>query len=348
MTAVNNRKEAKPVSIRDVAHASGVSLTTVSLVLNQGDQRISQSTRERVLAAIDKLGYRPNRLAQGLQNRRSNILAILVPQLNHTFADVYFGELIGGIYDQASKSGYKILLEVATPSFVRQKKYLDLYDRCFIDGMLFMGSHEEHVFVSEMKGPRRPFMLVNNVMPLLDHVVCDYAAAGRLAAEHLVKLGHRRVALVHGAMTVQTARSVREAFTATLAAHQIALPDGQVELGHYTEEGGADAAERLIGRTPDLTAIFAGNDKMAIGAIQRLLSMGKRVPQDVSIIGCDDIHQAAFVTPALTTVRTPLYEVGAQCCKRMIEQLRGKTDACHEIIPVELVTRNSTAQAPLV
>jgi LacI family transcriptional regulator len=335
----------KRVSIRDVAKASGVSLTTVSLVLNHGDRRISQATRERVLAAISEMGYRPNRLAQGLQNRRSNILAILVPQLKHTFADVYFGELISGVYDQASRLGYKILLDAATPSFVRQKKYLELFDRCFVDGVLFMGATDQHTFIREIVEAEHPFMLVNNVADGPDYVVCDYAAAGRMAADHLVGLGHRRIGLIHGAMVVRTSRELKEAFAQGLAQRDVELGDAQMEFGAYTQEGGADAAEKLLARVPGLTAIFAGNDKMAIGAVGRLAALGRRVPEEVSIIGCDDVHQAAFATPPLTTVHTPLYELGKRCCQEMIKRIRGQSSSCRLVVPVELIVRESTGPA---
>ncbi|MBI4580478.1 MAG: LacI family DNA-binding transcriptional regulator [Planctomycetes bacterium] len=337
--------ERKPVSIRDVADASGVSLTTVSLILNNGDQRISEPTRARVLTAIERLGYRPNRLAQGLQNRRSNILAILVPHLRHTFADPYFGELISGIYDRANRSGYKILLEAAGRSFLREKRYLDLFDRCFVDGMLFMGSTDEHRFLHRFRDRKRPFILVNNTWPGLDHVVADYRAAGRLAAEHLVGLGHRRIGMIHGAGDVETARLLIAGFAETLAQHGVELPASCMEDGFYTEEGGAAAAEKLITANPSLTAIFTGNDKMAAGAIQRLQALGRRVPSDVSVVGCDDITQAAFVTPSLTTIRTPLYELGRRSCQRLIERLRGKDEPCQEVLPVELTVRQSTAPA---
>ncbi len=342
-----NGAAARPVSIRDVAEASGVSLTTVSLVLNNGDARISQPTRERVLEVIERLGYRPNRLAQGLQNRRSNILAILVPHLGHTFADPYFGELISGIYDRATRAGYKILLEAAGSAFVRQRRYLDLFDRCFVDGMLFMGVNDEHRFINKFKDRQRPLMLVNNVWDKVDSVVADYASAGRLAADHLVSLGHRSIGMIHGAGDVETARQLKKAFSEQLAQNGIELPANQMEDGLYTEEGGGEAAEALVRRHTGLTAIFTGNDKMAAGAIQRLLAIGYRVPGDVSVIGCDDMHHARFVTPSLTTIRTPLFELGRRACQRLIERLRGQADrVCQEVVPVELIVRESTGPAP--
>lgn len=335
----------RPVSIKDVASVSNVSLTTVSLILNNDDARISQPTRERVLKAIEDLGYRPNRLAQGLQNRRSRILAILVPQLNHAFADPYFGELISGAYDRATRAGYKILLEAASPAFVRRKLFLDLFDRCFVDGMLFLGATDEHRFIHQFRDRRHPFIVVNNIRPDVDYVVADYVSAGQLAADHLVELGHRRVGMIHGAAEVETARQLRASFANRLLHHEIQLPPDCSEDGLYTEEGGAQAAGRLVERHPELTAIFTGNDRMAAGAIQRLLDLGRRVPADVSVIGCDDLHHARFVTPSLTTIRMPLYELGRRSCQQLIDRLRGQDVPCQEVVPVELVVRQSTGPA---
>jgi LacI family transcriptional regulator len=345
-TSTVTKSKKRPVSIRDVAKASGVSLTTVSLVLNNGDRRISQPTRERVLAAIDKLGYRPNRLAQGLQNRRSNILAILVPQLGHTFADAYFGELISGIYDFANRSGYKILLEAASSAFIRQQKHLELFDRCFIDGLLFMGATDRHTFVRELRDRKYPFVLVNNVLPNCDYVVSDYTAAGGLAAEHLIELGHRDIAMIYGGTEVETARELRTSFVEALADRGVSLPAAAIEDGLYTEEGGAAATRRLLQRLPNVTAIFAGNDKMASGAIQCLQESGIRVPHDVSVVGCDDIHQSAFANPPLTTIHMPLYSMGRRACERLIQILEGKSESCQEVLTVELKVRQSTAYAP--
>jgi len=336
----------RPVSIKDVASASGVSLTTVSLILNNGASRISKPTRERVRKAIEDLGYRPNRLAQGLQNRRSNILAIVLPQLKHSFADPYFGELISGVYDRATRAGYRILLEAASSAFVRRRVYLDLFDRCFVDGMLFMGATDHHRFIRHFRDRKRPFIVVNNVRPDLDYVVADYVSAGKLAADHLIGLGHRRIGMVHGAAEVETARQLRTSFAARLGHHGIDLPADFTEDGLYTEEGGAQAAANLIRRHPDITAVFTGNDRMAAGAIQRLQELDQRVPGDVSVIGCDDLHHTRFVTPSLTTICTPLFELGRRSCQRLIERLRGRDRACQEIIPVQLVGRQSSGPAP--
>jgi len=330
-------------NIRDVARASGVSPTTVSLILNNLDQRISEATRQRVREAMDRLHYRPNRLAQGLQTRRSGVLAVVVPELRHTFADVYFGELISGIYDKASRLGYQIMLEVARPEFVRTKKYSELFDRCFIDGMVFIGSNDRHEFVADFAGGQYPFVLANNYFREhdLNHVVCDYWQAGRLVAGCLAKLGHRRIGMIHGALDVQTARDLQASFAAGLAEHGVRLEERLMVDGMFTEEGGGQAVVELLRRDPELTAVFAGNDKMAIGAVHQLLEMGRRVPEDISVIGCDDIPQAPYITPSLTTVRMPLYELGMRACERLVQLIRGQIDRCREVMPVELIHRSS-------
>src|SRR5262245_20044156 len=165
----------KTLSIKDIAKESGASLTTVSLVLNRRDQRISDATRQRVLDAVNRLGYRPSRLAQALQAQRSGLLAIVVPKLHHAFADVYFGELISAIHDYASKVGYKVLLEVSHSEFVRTNQHRDLFDRAIVDGMLCIGATDHDTYLRDFEDGQRPVILVNNYIRglQLNYVRCD-------------------------------------------------------------------------------------------------------------------------------------------------------------------------------
>ena len=333
----------KAISIKDVAKECGSSLTTVSLVLNDRGQRISPATRQRVLQTAHRLGYRPNRMAQGLQSRRSSLIAIMVPQLRHAFADVYFGELISAIHDCASRTGYKILLEVAHPEFVRSRQYLELFDRNFVDGLLCLGVTNKDTYLRDLSDANHPVIVVNNYLPAqkLNFVRCDYLEAGRIAADYLLGLGHRKIGLIHGAQEVQTSLDLRKGFQQALSAGGAKLPESVVEDGLYTEEGGEAAARRLIERQPQITAILAGNDKMAIGAVTGLKDIGRRVPEDVSVVGCDDIHQAGYCDPPLTTVHTPLYELGRRACEKLLDLIEGRADEVHEVHPVNLTVRKS-------
>jgi LacI family transcriptional regulator len=333
----------KKYTIKDIAAESGVSLSTVSLVLNH-NPRISKSTREKVLETMARLGYQPNRMARALAWRYTRTLAVLLPQLRHTFADVYFGEIISGIYDQANKLGYKVLLEVTRSEFIANKEYLDLYDQKIVDGVLFVGANSRHRFMDELADGQRPFLLVNNYCKDCDlnYVVSNYRYGAWQAAQHLVRLGHRSIGFIAGGLAeILTSQDVLESFREVLAEHNIPFPSEMVVDGWLTEEGGMKATETLLQRNGQLTAIFALNDKMALGAIKQLNQMGRRVPHDVAVVGFDDIPQASYAIPSLTTVHQPLYEIGKLAAERMIELVHGKLQRVQEVLPIYLVVRDS-------
>lgn len=336
-------------SIRDVARESGVSLTTVSLVLNKNDHRISDATRQRVLEAMEKLAYTPSRLARGLPNRRANTLAVLVPALQHALADVYFGEIISGIYETAADRGYRILLEVARREYVRRREYMTLLDDCSVDGVLFIGATEEHRWLEEFDGTDKPMMIVNNHFKQwkLRSVECDYPQAGRIAAEYLHGLGHRRIGHISGPSDmVLTSRELTESFLDRLGELGVHLTERNIVEGQYLVETGKLACDELLARDPKLTAIFCANDKMAIGAYLSIRGKGMRPGPDVSVMGCDDIPQAALTEPALTTIRLNFFQVGAEACRRLLQQVEHDPQATDggSRLPVTLVERGSCAK----
>ena len=334
-------------NIRDVAKAADVSLTTVSLVLNKNDKRISESTRQRVLDAMERLSYTPSRLARGLPNRRAKTLAVLVPALQHAFADVYFGEIISGIYEAAADRGYHIVLEVARREYIRQKQYMTLLDDCSVDGILFIGATEEHRWLGEFDSLDKPMLVVNNHFKQwkLNGVVCDYPAAGRMAAEYLHGLGHRRIGHICGPSNmVLTSRELTDAFVDRLNELDIRLDSRMIVDGQFLVDTGRLACEELLKRDPKLTAIFASNDKMAIGAYQALRAAGLQPGKQVSIMGCDDIPNAALADPPLTTIRMNFFEVGATACRRLLEVIESREEAArfeNMRVAVELVERQS-------
>ncbi|HUJ08453.1 MAG TPA: LacI family DNA-binding transcriptional regulator, partial [Verrucomicrobiae bacterium] len=235
----------KRFTIKDIAERSGVSISTVSLVLN-GNPRISTATRERVLKTIQRLGYQPNRMARTLAWRHTRTLAVLLPQLKHGFADVYFGEIVSGIYDRACERGYKILLEVARPEFVESKEYLQLYDQKFVDGILFIGANARHRFVEDFADGSRPMLMVNNYSQEFDlnSVVSNYRHGASQAAEHLIHLGHERIGVISGGLLeIQTCQDIFDSFKEVLANAHISLAPDQIATGWLTEEGGIKAAE---------------------------------------------------------------------------------------------------------
>lgn len=337
---------AKPVSLRDVAKQAKVSVATVSMVLND-NPRISRATHMKVQRLIERMGYQPNRLAQSLSSRYTRVLAVMVPALRHAFADAYFGELISGICDRAGKLGYKIILEQAKPHFLAERKHIELFERRYIDGILCLGVTERHHFLEDFADGRYPMLVVDNYFKQwgLDYAVCDYRSGAEQVMNYLLQLGHRNIAMITAASEITTASEVRNVYKEKLASAGHPLDETWTEDGKFTEEGGAEAARVLLERHPETTAIFAGNDKMAVGALHLLSRMNVRVPQDISIVGFDDLQHSAFVNPALTTVHLPLYQVGMLACEKLIERIRGRAESVAETLSTHLVVRESTAMA---
>ena len=335
----------KAVSVREVARLANVSPATVSLVLNR-NARITPATQDRVRRAMQTLGYRPQRQAAEVANPPASAIAVLLPSLGHALADRYFGELISGICDRAQALDRKVLLEPITPEMIQKRKHLELFEKRYVDGALCLGNSDRHPFLADFTVGSHPMVVVNNYFPQwdLDHVVCDYQAGAAQAMDYLLQLGHRNIGMIAGSIWVRTARDVVEVYEAKLRAAGIDPIAGWREDGLFTEEGGAAAAGRLVQAHPEITAVFAGNDKMAIGAMSQLAESGRRVPQDVSVIGIDDMPQP-LVKPALTTVHTPLYQVGVLACEQLISRINGRVTRVQSVVPTHLVVRGSTGLA---
>jgi len=332
------------ISMREVARLAKVSVATVSMVLND-NPRISRATHMRVQRLIDRLGYRPNRLAQSLSGRYTQVLAVLLPALRHAFADAYFGELISGICDRAGKMGYKVILEQAKPEFIKDREHIEIFERRYVDGILALGCNDRHAFLKDFSDGKYPLVVVDNYFSQwnLDHVVCDYRSGAEQVMNYLLQLGHRKIGFINAAAAeIRTSRDVGDVYRERLESAGV-TPDARwVEDGKFTEEGGARAAQVILDRDKGVTALFAGNDKMAVGALHYLSRNGVEVPGQVSVVGFDDLRHAAFVTPTLTTVHLPLYEVGALACERMIERAHGRTERVAERLPTHLIVREST------
>ncbi len=337
----------KRITIKDIARDCGVSLSTVSLVLNN-NPRISEGTRKKVLECVDRHGYQPNSQARGLASRSSRIFAVAVPALHHVFADVYFGEIVSGIYERAAEDGYKIMLDVANGNYVANKEYLNLLKSRRSDGLLFIGSSMEHEYLCEFEHEPYPFLLVNHYFPgrNLNYITVNYVESARLASEHLLSLGHRRIGLITG-LNTYTGRDFRDAFLQNCRQHGLRDEDLVQEGGGemWDQEGGYNAARQLMERRSDVTAIMASNDRMAMGAIRYVQSRGMNVPDDVSVMGVDNVPPTPFFTPAITTIEHDLLTVGRVACSRMFALFRGEIAECQEVLPVSLVDRESTGPA---
>ena len=333
-------------TIKDIARECGVSLSTVSLVLNN-NPRISSTTRDKVLKAVERHQYQPNAFARSLASQSSQVLSVVVPNLNHVFADVYFGEIVSGIYEQASSLGYKILFDVANPRFIGGGEHINLLKSKRVDGMLFLGSSIYDEFLFDLEPENYPVVLVNHYFPgrRLPFLSADYVSSARLASDHLLDYGHKAIGILCGTNT-HTALDFRTHFIDFCQKRGIPEANLPWADGWFTEQGGYESTKWLLERNPGLTAIMAGNDKMAIGALRYLKERKLRVPEDISIIGMDDIPAAEFTTPGLTSIRHNLYDIGVQAVTCLIGMFREELERVQKLLPVELVIRESTGPAP--
>ncbi|MEO6434395.1 MAG: LacI family DNA-binding transcriptional regulator, partial [Tepidisphaeraceae bacterium] len=330
------------------AKASGVSIATVSMVVNH-NPRISPATVKRVRCCLDQMGYRPSGwAANAAPARKHPTLAVLLPAQRHAFADAYFGELISGITEAGTRLGHAVIFEQATTDFIRARQHLNLLEQRSVDGMLCLGFNDYHNFLDDFAGdPKRAVVLVDSQVSRaqVDSVGCDYRSGAQQAMNYLLQLGHRRIGLITSASGGRSTRDIAEVYQSVMAEHDVRPGEGWIADGRFSEEGGDEAAERILRRRPDVTAIFAASDKMAIGALHCAQRRGMKVPGDLSIVGFDNLEHAAYLNPPLSTVHLPLLAVGAAACERLIERIAGRTEAVCEKLATHLVVRHSSAIA---
>lgn len=333
----------KRKTIADIARESGFSQSTVSLVLNN-NPRISEDTRAKVLAAIDKHGYKPNIHARGLALRSSRVLSVVLPDLPNVFGDAYFGSLLSGIYAGVSEAGFKLLVDLATLNFIRSQEYFNILDTRQADGMLFLGTTNYDQYLSGFQEKDYHMLLVNNYFPKwgLNYVSMDYTHAAKLAAEHLLTLGHRKIGIITGT-NLQAAQDFLDTLYAEFRAAGIPEEDTPWMDGRFNERFGFDAAKAILTRKPEVTAIVCGNDLMALGALRYVFSSGRRVPEDVSVMGVEDLPLAQLTSPRLTTIRHDLHSLGKSAVQKLLGMTRDQITSCADMDRGELVVRDSTA-----
>jgi len=335
-------KRARP-TIYDVARLAGVSTATVSRALNDTGQ-IAPATRAAIDAAVAQLGYHPNTVARSLVTKSTQMIALLLPDITNPF----YAALVSGIQQRALETGHTMLLCTTEGDPEREEQYLSLLHAKQVDGVLVDGL---------VLPPDRIARFVRDGLPIvcLDRdvdatsvplVQVDNRLGARLATEHLLELGHRRIAHVAGAPELRISEQRIEGYRDAHHALGIEPSPGLLAVGSFTEEGGYEAARSLLEST-ELTAVFAANDLSAIGVLSAIVEGGRRVPDDVSLVGFDDLRLSRFTTPPLTTVHQPAREIAERATQLLIELASGRTVKQRlTLLEPELVVRGSTAVAP--
>ena len=333
-------------SLHDVARRAGVSVATVSRVLSGSSHPVRPGTRERVLQAAEELDFRPNLLARALVTARTYTIAAIV----HDISDPYFGEIVRGLEDAAREHGYHIFVCSSDRDPERELAYVKKLMSHRVDAIVFAGGgiedakykREVNRLLDGFEGEGRAVVTLSPHSYRAPRISVDNAAASEAMTRYLIGLGHRRIATAAGPMEVRTARVRLGGYRRALEQAGIGYDPDLVEGANFSSEGGAVAAARLVERAPDLTAIFAANDVTALGVMAELNRRRLRVPEEVSVVGFDDIQAARYMSPALTTVRVPMYEVGREGVGLALSLIAGRR-ARGRIMPFTLEVRESAA-----
>ncbi len=330
---------SKVVKLRDIAEAAGVTIATASRSLN-GNYGVHRLTRERVLQAAARLNYRPNRLARSLVTGRSQILGLILSDIRNPF----FAEVARGAEDTAYAAGCDVVLCNSDLDPEKQRHYLDSLMGKNVDGIIMNSVRAlDEAEQRRLAASGVPVVLLNSSARKtpFSTVSADNQRGGRLAADYLIALGHRRVAHLsgprhHGNLT-QRAKGFLQAVRET-------SKDASVRLVHggHSLDGGYAMARKIFRERPDVTAIFAGNDALAFGVLKAARECGVRIPQDVSVVGFDNVELATIVHPALTTIHQAKYEMGEAAVSILLRLAKGKDRNPEDrVLGVELIERDS-------
>ena len=330
------------MTIKDLAAQTGYSVGTISRALNN-QPNVSEKARAAILRAAAESGFQLNANAKQLKQQQSNSILVVVKGISNEL----FASLVEALQARVTDSSYPLVVDYMDEAENEVRRALQLCLEKKPLGILFLGGNREN-FLADFDKIRVPSVLVTNdasdlPFPNLSSVSLDNTASARMAVEHLVSLGHRKIALVggpreHSDTTAQRYQGCLEAFQA----HNITFdPELDYETVRYSFAGGYQGAKNLLDRGRDFTAIFAMSDVMAIGAIRALRDAGKQVPEDVSVVGFDGLPIGAYTIPQLTTVTQPVQELAERSIRLLQETIEGNRTAVHETVTVALERRES-------
>jgi LacI family transcriptional regulator len=331
-------------TMREVAERAGVSVTSVSHVINE-TRPVSYELRERVLAAMEELGYQPNLLARSLRSGKTHTIGTIVPDS----ADPFFAEVVRGIEDTAFESGYSLIICNSDANLGKEAFYTDVLAEKQVDGILFLavGVSTERILDLQQRGI--PVVVVDRELPAAnaDVVVTDNAGGGWSATRHLIDLGHQHIGYIAGPSDLTLSENRSTGYRKALEEADLAADDNLIVRGAFDLESGYRAAHQLLAHSKRPTAIFACNDLMATGAICAAVELGLQVPEDLSVVGYDDIPLASYSNPPLTTIAQPIYDLGVVATSMLLERLNDPDRPGRRIVlDIELRIRRSTAAPP--
>ncbi len=335
------RRKNTKVTILDVARESGVSYSTVSRVLNDFDF-VKETTRQKVLEAAERLGYVANIQARSLAGGKTQIIGLLVPGLDNG----YITEIVSGIDQELVDSGYDMMLYTTHRFRGRESLYVKTIANGLADGLILIVPQDSRSYLEGLPTRDFPYVLVDQIDNTFNSTTVDATnwQGAYDATSYLIELGHRRIGFITGLPQLNSARERLDGYRAALRHHGIETDDDLIIEGDYMTKGGYAGAKRLLSLPTPPTAIFASNDLSAFGVLDAIYAAGLRIPEDISVVGFDDIPLASLAHPKLTTVRQPLVQIGRVAVRLLLERLANPDiEARRVTLATELVVRDSCA-----
>jgi LacI family transcriptional regulator len=323
-------------SIREVSSLAGVSISTVSRVLN-GTAPVAHETKQRVLQAVQSLKYQPNTFARSLVTKRSGCLGVMVGEINSPF----FGELLKGIEEKAEGAGMHLIVSSGHAHKTSEETALGLLQQRRPDALIIQAEALSNEELRPLISGAIPAVVVGRHIEGLPCLYLDNETGGLMATEYLIGQGHRRIAHLSGPTHLPDSLARSQGYRRALESNGLAYDASLVVEGNFSEPSGQEKTRELLSRSKEFTALFVANDQMAAGVLRALREAGLRVPEDVSVIGFDDIPLANFLYPLLTTIRQPLADMGQAGVAIALALLNGQeTEVIRKFEP-QLILRES-------
>jgi LacI family transcriptional regulator len=335
------------LTLEQIAKLSGVSRSTVSRVINN-HPNVKARVRQRVLEVIAETGYHPNPAARSLASQRSGIIGLVIPRaVQSLFTDPYYPRLMQGVAQACNANDYTLSLFLFHTEDEEQKLYPKVLRTGLIDGVIVSASQISDPLIPQLIDNQVPFVMIGrpNNLPDVSFVNADNAVGAYSATSHLIRLGYKRIATIAGPLNTTVGLDRRRGYLDALNDRSRSIDEALMVEGDFTELGGYAAMQRLIPYRPD--AVFVASDTMAFGALRSLREAGLSAPNDIAVVGFDDLPTSALSDPPLTTIRQPIRRVGAQAVETLIDILVNGSEPPRRItLSTELVIRSSCAAGP--
>lgn len=329
----------KRPTLRDVAQLAGVSKATAARVVNGSTDLVREQTRDRVLQAVERLGYERHAVAGSLRSARTYMMALSIPDITNPF----WPEVARGVQDAVESAGYTVVLMNNDWNAEREDKHLKRMRQKQFDGLIINPTATLNADLLKLNIPV-VVLASGEAFPDFDTVGSDSAQASELAMEHLIRLGHQRIGLIAGPLLRRKSSAHRDSYLHAHMRHGLTIDPSLIVETSFAEKEGYSAVRHFLSMPQPPTAVFAINDILALGALRGAHSLGVRVPEQLSIVGMDDIFAAATANPPLTTIAKPKYEIGQTAAAFLLERINGAEMATrHPLLPCRLELRSTTA-----